>query len=326
LTNETLPDAKNSNNKTDSLEGEPTMNAFMHFLENAFNPVVFVFAVSNLGTMGLQVRIGEAAGKLRDVRFLVLFFFWGWVVGPALGFLITKIIPLDTPYAAVMLMTSLAPCAPFLPQMIDRARGDVPFAGAFIPLATVGTVILMPLLAPLLINGVSVSSWALAKPLIISVLAPLIVGTFIRTYASKVADKIFNPVKLIAGLSTLLTMVIALLVFGKSMLNTAGSYALLSMTVFGLLLGFLAYRFGFGLKQSQRSVMGLGMGTRNITAALLGVYAIPNPDPRMLAMVILWTLSTIILARIISPFLGKLADKTADGGETVSNPPVAAVK
>ena len=71
---------------------------------------------------------------------------------------------------------------------------------------------------------------------------------------------------------------------------------------------------GFGLKQSERSVMGLGMGTRNITAALLGVYAIPNPDPRMLAMVILWTLSSIILARIISPFLGKLADKTAAAG------------
>jgi len=47
----------------------------------------------------------------------------------------------------------------------------------------------------------------------------------------------------------------------------------------------------------------------------LGVYAIPNPDPRMLAMVILWTLSSIILARIISPFLGKLAGKTEGGAE-----------
>ena len=291
------------------------MNTVMHFLEVTVGPLILIFTVSSLAAMGLQVRMPEVIVALRNKKSLALIFVWGWVVGPALGFLITKIIPLDTPYAAVMLMTSLAPCAPFLPQMIDRARGDVPFAGAFIPLATVGTVVLMPLLAPLLIKGVSVSSWALAKPLIISVLIPLIVGTVIRTYASKVADKIFKPVKLIAGLSTLLTMVIAFLVFGKSMLNTAGSYALLSMTVFGLLLGFLAYRFGFGLKQSQRSVMGLGMGTRNITAALLGVYAIPNPDPRMLAMVILWTLSTIILARIISPFLGKQAGKTAVGGE-----------
>ena len=291
------------------------MNEVLQFLEKAFNPVVFVFAVSNLGTMGLQVRIGEALEKMRDVRFLALFFAWGWVVGPALGILITKIIPLDTPYAAVMLMTSLAPCAPFLPQMIARARGDLAFGGAFIPMATVGTVILLPLLAPVLIKGVSVSSWALAKPLIISVLIPLIVGTVIRTYASSVADKIFKPVKLIAGLSTLLTIVICLVVFGKPMLNTAGSYALLSMTVFGMVLVFLAYRFGFGLKQGERSVMGLGMGTRNITAALLGVYAIPNPDPRMLAMVILWTLSSIILARIISPFLGKLAGKTEGGAE-----------
>jgi bile acid:Na+ symporter, BASS family len=302
------------------------MNEFMHFLEKAFNPVVFVFAVSNLASMGLQVKIGDALAKMRDVRFLVLFFVWGWVVGPVLGYLITRILPLDTPYAAVMLMTSLAPCAPFLPPMIGRARGDVAFGGAFIPLATVGTVILMPLLAPLMIKGVSVSSWALAKPLIISVLIPLIVGTVIRTYASKVADKIFKPVKLIAGLSTLLTILICIVVFGQRILNTAGSYALLSMTVFMLVLGFLSYRFGFGLKQSERSVMGLGMGTRNITAALLGVYAIPNADPRMVAMVILWTLWSFVLARIISPFLGKLADKTGAGGEAVSNPPTAAVK
>ena len=294
------------------------MNAVMQFLENAFNPVVFVFAVSNLGSMGLQVRIGEALAKMRDVRFLILFFVWGWVVGPALGFLITRILPLETPYAAVMLMTSLAPCAPFLPQMIGRARGDVAFGGAFIPLATVGTVILLPLLSPLLIKGVSVSSWALAKPLIISVLIPLIVGTVIRTYASTVADKIFKPVKLIAGLSTLLTIVLCLLIFGERILNTAGSFALLSMTVFMLVLGFLSYRFGFGLKQSERSVMGLGMGTRNITAALLGVYAVPNADPRMVAMVIMWTLWSFVLARILSPAFGKLAGNADAEGAAVA--------
>ena len=71
---------------------------------------------------------------------------------------------------------------------------------------------------------------------------------------------------------------------------------------------------GFGLKQSERSVMGLGMGTRNITAALLGVYAIPNADPRMVAMVILWTLWSFVLARILSPVLGKLAGKPDAGG------------
>ena len=62
------------------------------------------------------------------------------------------------------------------------------------------------------------------------------------------------------------------------MLNTAGELALLSMTLFMVGMGLITYRFGFGMKQSQRSVMALGMGTRNIAAVLAAALAIPNAD------------------------------------------------
>jgi BASS family bile acid:Na+ symporter len=290
------------------------MSDFIKFCEIVFNPVVFVFAVSNLATMGLQVNISQVLNKMKDVRFLMLFLVWGWIVGPALGYLITMILPLAPPYAAVMLMTSLAPCAPFLALMVEKARGDVIFAGAFIPLATVGTVIFMPLLSPLLIKGMTLSSWALAKPLLLTILIPLLIGTAIRSYASPTADKMFKPVKVIAGLSTLLTILLCILIFGMRIVNTAGSFALLSMTLFMLILGLIAYRLGFGLKQNERSVMSLGMGTRNITAALMGAYAVSDADPRMVAMVIMWTLWSFILARILSPFYGNQAAKTVAGG------------
>jgi hypothetical protein len=46
------------------------------------------------------------------------------------------------------------------------------------------------------------------------------------------------------------------------------AFALLSMTLFMVGMGLITYRFGFGMKQNQRSVMALGMGTRNIAAVL----------------------------------------------------------
>jgi len=49
----------------------------------------------------------------------------------------------------------------------------------------------------------------------------------------------------------------------------------------------VSYLVGFGLKQEQRSIMALGMGTRNIAAAFAGLTAISNPDPRMVVMVLL---------------------------------------
>jgi bile acid:Na+ symporter, BASS family len=289
------------------------MSAVTQFMQTVFTPLVIVFTVANLASMGLQVDIPPVLKTLRSVKLLLLVLVWGWVVGPALGYLITIVLPLAEPFAAVVLLTSLAPCAPFLPPMIGKARGDVNFAGAFIPLAAVGTVVFMPLLAPLMIKGLTLSAVALAKPLVITVLIPLLVGALVRTYTAAMAKKIFPVVKVIAGLSTALTVLFCLLLYGRQMLETAGSFALLSMTVFMIVLGLITYRFGFGLEQNQRSVMSLGMGTRNIAAVFAGVLAIPNGDPRMVAMVVMWTLWSFILALLVAPLIGKHAGDAAAG-------------
>jgi len=287
------------------------MDAIMQFFQTIFGPVVLAFTVLNLFSMGLQVNIPGVLGKLKDLKFLVLVLLWGWVLGPALGYLITLVIPLAKPYSMVMLIASLAPCAPFLPPMVDKVRGDISFAGAFVPLVAIGTVIFMPIMAPILIKGLAINAMALAKPLIITVLIPLLLGAVIRTYLASFASKIFKPVKLLAGLTTAVTVILCLVLYGKPMLNTAGSFALLSMTIFMLVIGFITYRFGFGLKQSERSIMSLGMGTRNIAAVFVGVLAIPNRDPLMLAMVVLWVIWSLILAFIFSSILGRNAEKTS---------------
>jgi BASS family bile acid:Na+ symporter len=269
--------------------------------------LVVVFTISNLASMGLQVNIPTVLKTLRTLKFLGLVLVWGWVVGPALGFVITRFLPLAEPFAVVVLITSLAPCAPFLPPMVGKARGNADFAGAFIPLAALGTVVFMPLMAPHMIKGLTLSAMALAKPLVFTVLIPLLFGALIRTYAAPVAEKIFQPVKVLAGLSTALTVLLCVVLYGRQMLDTAGSFALLSMTLFMVVMGVMTYRFGFGLKQNQRSVMALGMGTRNIAAVFAGVLAIPNGDPRMVAMVVMWTLWSFVLAAIGAKILAKRA-------------------
>jgi len=214
----------------------------------------------------------------------------------------------------VVLLASLAPCAPFLQQMVGKARGDMGFAGALIPLVAVGTVGLMPLMAPLLIKGVTISTWALAKPLLLTILLPLIIGATIRQYTGSGATKIFPAVKGLALLSTLLTIVWCLVIYGRGMLNTAGQFALLSMTLFMVGMTVITYRFSFGLRQAQRSVMALGMGTRNVAAVLAAALAIPNADPRIVVMVVMWTLWSVVLAAIGAKIFAKLADQIVAGG------------
>ena len=289
------------------------MSTVMQFLQTTFSPLVLIFTVSNLAAMGFQVKMPEVMVALKNKKSLALIFVWGWVLGPAFGTLITRVLPLAEPYVIVVLLASLAPCAPFLQQMVAKARGDIGFAGALIPLVAVGTVVLMPLMAPLLIKGLTISTWALAKPLLLTILLPLIVGAAIRHYAGAMATKIFPAVKTIALLSTLATIAACLVLYGRGMLDTAGELALGSMTLFMVGMGLLTYRFGFGLKQNQRSVMALGMGTRNVAAVLAAALAIPDADPRIVVMVIMWTLWSVVLAVIAARIFVKLSDKTAVG-------------
>jgi len=290
------------------------MNDVIQFLQTTLQPVVLIFTVSNLAAMGLQVRMPQVVTALKNRRAIALIFIWGWVLGPSYGYLITKVLPLAEPFVLVVLLASLAPCAPILQQVVGKARGDIGFAGAFIPVVAIGTVVLMPLLAPLLIKGLTVSTWALAKPLLLTILLPLIIGVAIRHYADKAATKIFPAVKGLAFLSTLACIVWCLTLYGRGIINTAGEMALLSMTLFMVGMALITYRFSFGLSQSQRSVMSMGMGAQNGAAIFACVFAMPSPDQRTIVMTIMWVLWSTILAPVFARIFAKLADKTDAGG------------
>jgi BASS family bile acid:Na+ symporter len=289
------------------------MSEIMQFLEATFKLFVLVFTVLNLATMGLQARMPEVVAVFKNKKVLALIFVWGWVLGPALGLLIAWVFPLAEPYVICVLIASLASCGPFLPPMVEKARGDTNFAGAFIPLVAAGTVVFMPLMAPLLIKGVTINAGALAKPLFVTLLVPLMIGAATRHYAETVATKIFPAVRGFAKLSTLLVVVASFVLYGHAMLDTAGSFALLAATVFMVAKGLITYQFGFGLKQNQRSVMSLGMLTPNGAAMFVAILAIPDADPRILTLAVMWTVWSIALAAIAARIFAKQAGETVAG-------------
>ena len=256
-------------------------------IETIFNIVVVIFTVGNLAAMGLELNVREAIKAVRNARFVAMIFVWSWVVGPAFAYLVTKVLPLAEPYAIGLLLAGPAPCAPFYPVVVRKAKGDVAFAAALLLLTAVGTVVMMPLMLPLMIKGLTVSAWAIAKPLLTLVLTPLLIGIAIRVYAAKAADKLFPVVKKIAGLFTLLVLIFVLALYGKKMLDSMGSFAIGAQLLFLGGMALVSYLVGFGLKQNQRSIIALGMGTRNIAAVFAVLMAIPNPDSRLVAMVAL---------------------------------------
>lgn len=279
-------------------------------IEQIYKIVVMIFTVSNLAAMGLEINKDEAVKALKNPRFIILIIVWGWIVGPAIAWGLTKIIPLSEPHAAGLLLISLAPTAPFFPLMVTKARGDMSSAGAFILVATVGTVVFLPLMVPLLIKGLSVSIGALAKPLLLMVLLPLLVGFAIKIYKEPLANKIGPTVKKIGTIFLLITAVMTFWLYWEEMLSALGSFAVGAQVLFFAAITFLSYKVPFGLKKTQRSGMALGMCTRNIAAVFVAYFGITNPDPGVFVMIVLVVPLALIVALIAARIFAKDVDKS----------------
>ena len=139
-------------------------------LQKIMGITIVIFMVGNLLEVGLRLQVSEALSALRNVRFVVTSLLLCFVIGPALAVMLTKIIPLSEPYALGLILLGMAPCTPALPVMVKKAGGSRAYMSAFMIVAFVGTVILMPFLVPMLAKGFTADPWTIAKPLLFFIL------------------------------------------------------------------------------------------------------------------------------------------------------------
>jgi BASS family bile acid:Na+ symporter len=249
-------------------------------LSTAFKISLVVFMAGNLLDMGLRLKLQDALTGLRNPRFVLHSVLWSFVLGPALAWLATVVVPLEPPYALALLLVSMAPCAPFLPAVVGKARGDLGYAASYMLLAAVGTVVYMPIMVPLVAKGATVSAWGIAKPLVVLVLAPMGIGMATFRASPALASRLQPPVKAITTVGTITMLVLLMVLYGEGFLGSAGSYATATLTGFLIVMTAASYALGLGLSPDQKSVLSLGVCTRNAGAALAALYAVPDLDPR----------------------------------------------
>jgi len=272
-----------------------------------------IFMAGNLLDMGLRLNPQDAIRGLRNVRFVVHVLLWGFVLCPALAYVITLVIPLEYPYAIGLILIGMTPCAPFLPAIVNKAKGDLGFTAAFMLLSAVAMVIFMPFAVPLMLKGLTVSVWTIAKPLLMVILLPLAVGMVILCASPAVASRIQLFVKRTTSISTIVMAVLCAIVYGKELIGVRGSLAVVSQLIFFLIVTPLTYWFSFGLQHEQKIVLSAGMSTRNIGAALAPLFSITEMDQRAIVMVVLGFPIMVIFALLAVKWFGRPASKDGPG-------------
>ena len=181
---------------------------------------------------------------------------------------ITLVIPLDQSLQIGLIVLSTAAGAPFLIKEVPAAKGNLSLGVGLMFLLMVVTIFYVPIVLPLLLPGVDVNAWEIAKSLIVTMLIPIVIGLMYRSHSAEGAEQwapVMNKVS------------------GMALLHHAGDRAgvehlqhhrpdrLVRLPGAGPLRRRIAVdRLPLGGRDpAVRSVLGLGTAQRNVAAAIL---------------------------------------------------------
>ncbi len=278
-------------------------------LETLATASVLLFVVSSMASMGLSLTMGQILAALRDRRLVVAALALNFVVAPAIAFGLGAALPVPQDVAFGLILLSTAAGAPFLPKLAEVAKADTAAAVGLMVLLMVATIVYVPLVLPLLVEGVGVQPGKIAQSLVVLMLTPLSLGLIARARYGDAAAGLAPVFSQAANVALLLIIVLGVGLNFRTMIGFIGSYGILAAVVFiGALVG-----LGVAVGGSTHGrVLGLASGQRNISAAL--VVAAQNFDPEVLSYLIVVSVIGLLVLMPTAAEWGRRARRGVTGG------------
>ena len=274
----------------------------MELLAKAIPIVMLVFVVSSMLAVGVSLTVGQILTPLGNVRLVGLALLSNFVLMPLGALGIARLLRLDEPLGIALLLLGTAAGSPILPKLANIARSNLAFAVGLMVLLMVITVAYMPLVLPLLLEGVSVDPMKIARSLLLLMLLPLAIGLATKARLGRVADRVRAPLDRISGLSLVLLIVLMLVTNARNIIGLFGSRGVLASILIllgGAGIGWILGGPAFGTK----GVLALGTAQRNIAAALV-VGGKDFDDPRVLVMVVVVAVVGLLILMPLGRLLG----------------------
>jgi predicted Na+-dependent transporter len=286
----------------------------VELLNTLYDLMGLIFVLGTIISMGLRLTMSQITGPLRDVRFVILALLANFFVVPVAAIILTQIISLDEALVTGLILVSLAAGAPGLPKMAEFAKVDTAAATGLMVLLVVATIIVMPIVVPLMATEVSVTFWDIASGLVFLILIPLAVSLFARARWEAFATEVQPHFTQASNFSLLALMVLMVVLNFDNVIDLLGSGGLLVSLILVIVSVAGGYLLG-GLGGSNQWVQALGAGQRNIAAAM--VVATMNFGNDEIVMVVVFSLITLL---VMTPLALELGKRGAAAAEAESEP------
>ena len=219
-------------------------------------------------------------------------------------FALAKVLWLDEPFGVGLLLLGCAAGAPFLPKLAELAKGNLAFAVGAMVLLMVVTVGYLPIVLPLLLPGVTVDPWKIARSLVLLMLLPLAAGLALKACYEDLAARVKPVLDWISNVSLiLLVLLITAANIDKVFKCSAHEESWLGFCLSHWALGLVGC--SADLAPTRDGSWRFGTGQRNIAAALV-VASQSFSDPKVVVMVIVVAIVGLI---ILMPLSRALANR-----------------
>jgi len=242
---------------------------------------IAVFIAGALFTAGLEVTFEQVLTPLKNAPLVARALIANVVLAPLIVYVMSLVFPLERPFMIGLLLYGFASGAPYTPRLVSVARGDVAGSIGSTMLLTVLTIIYMPLVLPFLIPGTEIGTWEIAKPLLLQMFVPLVIGLGVRRASDRLAGTLLRPANMIVNLSAIVFIVLAVVLHRDALIDTAGTGTISSAVALTL----LTFALGFALGPAGargRVTLGLVTAARNIGAAVTIAAANFGDEPQVL--------------------------------------------
>jgi BASS family bile acid:Na+ symporter len=253
------------------------------------NVSVVVFVVSSTLAVGLGLTVPQILAPLRNIR-------------------LARVLGLDEPLGVGLLLCGVAAGAPFLIKLADLAKGNMPFAVGIMVVLMVVTVGYMPIVLPLLVEGVSVNPANIARSLIVLMLIPLAAGLALRAWHPPGAARVRAVVAPVSSISMVFVVTLTTAAHFRSVLSILGTFGIVAAVTFTAICFGIGWALG-GPGADTRGVLSLGTAQRN-TAAALVVAGQNFSDARVVVMI---TVVMIVAFAMLMPLSRVLAGRRQSG-------------
>ncbi|GGK89226.1 bile acid:sodium symporter family protein [Rufibacter glacialis] len=265
-----------------------------------------VFVFLTMLNVGLTQKPSDILVCLRNKKFGIRMLIANFILAPALMWGMLQLFPID-PYLGVGLtIFGISAGAPFLIKLTQLSEHDLELGASTMITLILGTIILVPLLLPLVLPEIEIDGFMLAWTLVKQLIFPMVLGWLLVKFLPKIMEFAQPWVAKIGNWALYLMLFATLVGYFPELKEIMGQGALL------IALAYILGAFGIGYlmgghdnEDHLEDIGALGTAQRNTAASMIIAAQNFSGHPEVLVLITVANALGIAMLIGIAKYLSK---------------------